>query len=135
MIRRSSLNTSAARFLLFAGMIAVSGCSGGTIACPAILTSALLVRVKDARTGAFIATGTTLTARFGTVQFTDDIIYPSGAGADSLPIAVLGSSGTYGILIQRRGYFDYSQNGIAVPDDHGCGAKAVRMTVNLLPNP
>ena len=101
--------------------------------CPAILGPALLVKVKDAQTGAFIATGTTLSARYGAIPITGDVIYPWGDGADSLPINVLGSAGTYGILVQRQGYVDYSQNGIVVPDDHGCSAQPVRMTVKLLP--
>jgi hypothetical protein len=89
--------------------------------------------VKDARTGAYIASGTTVSVTFRGVPVPADVMYPTGAGADSLPIAVMGSAGTYGILVQRQGYADFTQNGIVVPDENGCGTQPVRMTVSLVP--
>jgi hypothetical protein len=108
----------------------------GTVACPASLGSALLIRVKDAQTDAYIASGATLRASYAGAPSSGNVMPPFGPGADSLPFAVLGSAGTYGIAVSRPGYSDFVQNGIVVAADGACqSARTVRLTVKLVPAP
>ena len=119
-----------ARALLLAGILAASGCTSGTQVCPAILSTALSVRVTDARTGAFIASGATLKFRFGAYQGAGDLFVTTEA-PDASPLIVMGSAGTYDILVEKPDYAPLSQR-VVVPSD-GCGPVAVNLTAKLAP--
>ena len=118
--------------LLLAVLTVASGCTS-SITCPAVAITAIEVRVKNAQTNEFIASGATLTGRFNGVE---GLIaeHPSGPGADTLPIIVAGSAGTYDVRVRRAGFADFVQNGIVVPGINRCDQpQKVAITANLVP--
>ena len=84
--------------------------------CPAYATTALSVRVEDARTGTRAAKGAVLSFRYAgrepeTHAFeADDEIY-----------AVFGEAGRYDVRVTKSGYRPWEQNHIVRPDLDGCG--------------
>lgn len=125
------------QYLLFLGnLVAMAGCSI-PITCPAISLAALEVRVKNARTGQFIASGATISLRFNGVDIDGNSTqYPVGPGADSLPIHISGSSGTYDIRVRRAGFADFVQKGIVVTGSGHCNQpQIVALTATLVPLP
>jgi hypothetical protein len=133
MLRHSLLDFPPARAVLLAGMLALSGCTMGTEVCPAVLASSLSVRVTDAKTGAYIASGATLKWRSGASQGTGDLVVISEA-ADASAFIVFGPAGTYELLVEKDGYAPLQKSGIVVPSD-GCGPEGVSLTVSLVPLP
>jgi hypothetical protein len=114
-------------------LIICGGCSSATETepCLAINSSlALVVKVTDARSDAYIASGATLKWRQGTRQGTGTL-YVTSQTPDASPFLVGGAPGTYDILVEKQGYAPYSQS-VVVPGNR-CGPLAVELTAKLVP--
>ena len=99
--------------------------------CPDYATTALSVRVEDARTAAPAARGAVLSLRYSgrepeTHAFeTDDETY-----------AVFGEAGRYDVLVTKPGYRAWEQNRIMRPDLDGCGhTSPADVVARMEPNP
>ena len=132
MLRRPFLKSLPARAVLLGGTLVLGGCKVGTEVCPAVEASSLSVRVTDAKTGAYVASGATLKWRSGAFQGTGNLVVTSGP-ADASPLIVFGPAGAYDILVEKDGYAPL-QKGVVVPSD-GCGPEGVSLTVSLVPLP
>jgi hypothetical protein len=117
-------------------MVAGAGCernAAGRAAervCPDYVTTALSVRVADARTGAGLAKGAVMSLRYAgrepeTHAFeADDEIY-----------AVFGEAGRYDIRVTKPGYRAWEQHRILRPDLDGCGhTSPVDVVARLTPD-
>ena len=125
--------TAAAAPLLVAAAACDRNASGRAAerVCPAYATSALSVRVEDARTGARAAKGAVLSLRYAgrepeTHAFeADDEIY-----------AVFGEAGRYDVRVTKPGYRPWEQNRIMRPDLDGCGhTSPADVVARIEPNP
>jgi len=132
MLRRSFVRCLPARVALLAAMLVCGACTSATETepCPAIYSLALVVKVTDARTGAYIASGATLKWRYGTLQGTGNL-YVTSEVPDASPFVAGSWPGTYDILVEKEGYAPYSQS-VVVPGNR-CGAMGVNLTVKLVP--
>ena len=107
-----------AALLIVAGSACNRDAAGraATRVCPTYATTALSIRVEDARTAARAAKGAVLSLRYNgrepeTHAFdADDEIY-----------AVFGEAGRYDVLVTKPGYRPWEQNRIMRPDLDGCG--------------
>ena len=120
--------------LLLALATALAACESSStesIACPAIVKPALVLRVLDRDTGAPLATGTTAIATegawsqpfrgpFGTV--TDTLSYPFSA-ADERP-------GTYVVEVRTPGYATLTIRNVTARRGQ-CGVNTVQVTARL----
>ena len=135
LIRYSSLwqPAGAAALLMLAGSACDRNADGRAAqrACPGYATTALSVRVEDARTAARAAKGAVLSLRYNgrepeTHAFeADDEIY-----------AVFGEAGRYDVLVTKPGYRPWEQNRIMRPDLDGCGhTSPADVVARMEPNP
>lgn len=132
MLRRSFASSLTALAALVAALMVCGACTSATDTgpCPAIYSSALVVKVADARTGAYIASDASLKWRYGALQGAG-VLYVTSEAADASPFVVSGSPGTYDILVEKQGYGPYSQS-VVVPGNR-CGPLAAILTVRLAP--
>src|SRR5689334_265284 len=77
MLHRSFPKFLSPRAVLLAGILGLSACKLGTEVCPALRASSLAVRVTDAKTGAYVASGATLRWRSGAFQGTGNLVLTS----------------------------------------------------------
>ncbi|HEX2095208.1 MAG TPA: carboxypeptidase-like regulatory domain-containing protein [Longimicrobiaceae bacterium] len=99
----------------------------GTV-CTADLRPAILVEVRDARTGASALTGATVVARNGSAYDSVTVRDPqvSSVGlAHELP-------GTYEVVVRRDGYREWKRSGVRVEKDE-CHVITARVEAVLEP--
>jgi len=118
----------------FAILVALSGCMRGPRVCALSINPAIVVEVRDARTGAFIASGATGVVRSGAYV---DSLKPYGFGSSdpasqqSLQ-AALGRAGTYSIEVVHDGYARWTISGVTAQKEL-CGLRTVRLRASLIP--
>lgn len=119
---------------VLATLSVIGGCEGSHI-CLAIINPAIRLTVRDARTGALIATRTTVIANLRGVR-PDTIVSPTG-NTDSEPIVIGSSSGTYDLVVRTAGYADWVSNGIIVDRSDGACPNTVTRSIQatLQPTP
>jgi hypothetical protein len=118
---------------LLSGCLIIPSCNSD---CVAIAGMAVVVDVTDARTGAFLAAGSTL------------LVYgPAGADSITYPAHVvteraIGISegriqpGTYTVEVRRDGYTSWARSGIVLRDSGDCGhIETVCLSAELVPLP
>jgi hypothetical protein len=111
------------------GLAMLCGCSD-VITCDGSLVPAIELSVIDAGSKAFIASqAIVIVSRSGAP--TDTIANP--AGADSDPILIGTSAGTYGLLVRKSGYADWIDTGIVVNADAStaCHPKTLTLQASL----
>jgi hypothetical protein len=105
--------------------------------CAAVITRAVEVEVRDARTGDPAADGATATARSGdfveTLQVVGWISHPSPRSA-----LVLGGveerPGVYTVRVEKAGYRSWERTGV-VAESGRCGVLTAKLLANLEPVP
>ena len=135
---RSLASTAIRSFSAVGAALVLGGCRGTTdphsppVACTLVAVSAVSVYVKDAGTGASIASGSTLVLRDGT--FADSTTVPaSHPELDAVPIATPGTYervGTYEVTVRKPGYASMSWSGVVVTKDE-CHVRPVVLTAQL----
>jgi hypothetical protein len=99
--------------------------------CPDYATTALSVRVADARTGAGVAKGAVLSLRYGGGEPETHAF-----GADDEIYAVFGEAGRYDARVTKPGYRPWEQKHIMRPDLDGCGhTSPADVVARMEPNP
>lgn len=112
----------------------VIACGSPTDVCVAIPVSAVAVHVRDARTGAFSASNTTLIA--SSVGYADTVSYGPIPTADSLPLRAGNRPGTYSLLVRKPGYRDWGRSGVTVREAAPpCGGRPVTVELDAVLEP
>ena len=122
-------------FLAFGALLGAStGCSNEiTPQCAAISIPAIRLSVRNARTGAFIASGSTVIARLGARI---DTVTTSLTSSDSAAILIGTAAGVYDLTVQRAGYADWFDQSVDVaPGVDGCHPMTVEVAASLDPVP
>ena len=111
-----------------------AGCavSGSPVVCTGQFVYGLGVQVQDSVTGAWIASGATLTARDG--AFVDSAsARGSGPEWDAQPLAAAGERpGTYDVTVRREGYRLWTRSGVQV-EGGTCHVRPVQLVARLQP--
>jgi hypothetical protein len=122
------------RFLrLCLSICAIASCNGD---CVAVAGPAFLVDVTDARSGAFLAGGSTLVVR-GTGG-ADSVSYPDYAQPQRSIVIPEGRllPGTYTVEVRRAGYVTWNRSDVLLRDSGDCGhVRAVHLSAQLEPLP
>ena len=114
---------------------AISGCSSATAvnACPAVIAPAIVVEVKDSRTGNPIAQGARGVVREG--SYVDSLKPFAGISSDPATLTSLqgaaGRPGTYTVTVEKPGYLIWSQTAVKAADDQ-CGVRTVALIADLI---
>jgi hypothetical protein len=124
-----------ASFVL-AACIAGLGCSDSTppVVCQPILISAFQVTVRDATTGLFIGSQSTVIAalRGGSADTVAGILN----SPDSSVLSAGSRPGTYDVTVRHVGYVDWTKGNILVPSaDDGCHPVTQVLQANLQKSP
>lgn len=102
--------------------------------CPTVVSPAIVVEIRDARTGIPIAQGAQGAVREGAYV---DSLRPYGGISPDDPAtlvslqAALGRQGTYTVDVQRAGYLAWTTAGVRVARDQ-CGVRTVVLHADLL---
>jgi len=114
----------------------LSGCTifSGPQVCPASINPGIVVEVRDARTGSFIALGARGVVREGT--YVDSLKPYAFSSSDPSSVtslqAALGRAGTYSVEVEHDGYQRWTISGIRV-QKQTCGIRTVRLRASLVP--
>jgi hypothetical protein len=110
------------------GAALVTGCSQ-KILCPSILTPGVAVEVRDAFSGATIASGSKLVAQAGV--YADSMSIPVGRpDLDSSHLAGAYQPGVYTLTVTKTGYQPWIQTNVIVTAER-CGVSFTSLTATL----
>jgi len=101
---------------LLLGVSATVACSEDAESTPPIVTCgtppfAISVRITDAGTGRYVASGATVIASSG--SYSDVRRLPS-TYPDSSPVLLGENAGTYTLIVSKPGYMDWTRGGLVV---------------------
>ena len=120
-------------------LLSLTGCSnpfGGAYSCPAVITPAIVVEIRNARTGAPLASGAKGAVHDG--SYVDSLIPYEGIGLD--PTALISRRaaderpGTYAVEVNHPGYRTWSVGGVRAVAGK-CGVSTHRISASLEPTP
>ena len=118
---------------LASAILLITACSGD---CVAIAGMAFVVDVSDARTGAFLAAGSTLVVRGPAGA--DSVTYPDHVVTERAIQLAEGRilPGTYTVEVRRAGYATWMGSNVTVRDSGDCGhVETVFLSAQLEPSP
>ena len=106
------------------------------VVCPADVTPAVEVQVRDARTGAPAAHGAVATAQDGSYTDTLEIVGWTGSPPDSTTAITMAGAyerpGTYTVRITKPGFQAWQQTGVRAREGE-CGVERERLVASLVP--
>jgi hypothetical protein len=113
----------------------IAGCNfSGPRMCALSISPAVVVEVRDARTGSFIAADAHGAVREG--SYVDSLRPYTFGSSDPASLqslqAALGRTGTYSIEIEHPGYQRWTISGIRVTKE-SCGVRTARLRASLIP--
>jgi hypothetical protein len=120
-------------------LLSLIGCSnpfGGAYSCPAVITPAIVVEIRNARTGAPLANGAKGAVHDG--PYVDSLIPYEGIGLDPTSLisrrAADERPGTYAVEVNHPGYRTWSVAGVRAVAGQ-CGVRTHRISASLEPTP
>lgn len=121
------------------GSIWMAGCSGLThpnVVCTAEMVPAIVVEIRDARTGAALAYGARGVVRDG--AYADSLRPAASSSADLRDLysraAAHERAGTYVVEVAHEGYATWTASGVRVPDEV-CHVETAELRADLQPLP
>lgn len=118
-------------------VLLLTGCDSAIseTVCPAVITPAIEVEVRDAETGAPEAEGAVAVATDGTYtdtleaagsrEYQGELVLFSLAGANERP-------GTYDVVVEKQGFETWTRTGVE-PDVGECGVQTEVLDADLVP--
>jgi hypothetical protein len=107
----------------------VTGCKGQEIVCPSILSPGVAVEVRDAFSGATIASGAKLVAQAG--SYADSMSFPAGQpDLNSAHLTGAYRPGVYTLTVTKTGYQPWIQANVNVTAAQ-CGVNLTSFTATL----
>jgi hypothetical protein len=120
--------------VVLAACIAGLGCSDSTMfVCQPILISAFQVTVRDAATGLFIGSQSTVIAALQ--GGAADTVTGIANSADSSVLSAGSRPGTYDVTVRHVGYLDWTKGNILVLSEDGCHPMTQSLQANLQRGP
>jgi hypothetical protein len=118
------------RLLVIAPAVAlVTGCKDQEIVCPSILSPGVAVEVRDAFSGATIASGAKLVAQAG--SYADSMSFPAGQpDLNSAHLTGAYQPGVYTLTVTKTGYQPWIQTNVIVTAER-CGVSFTSLTATL----
>ena len=106
-----------------------TGCRGQELVCPLNLSPGVAVEVRDAFSGAPIASGSKLVAQAGT--YADSMSFPVGQpDLDTAHLTGAYRVGVYTLTVTKTGYQPWVQTNVIVTGDR-CGVNLTDLTATL----
>src|SRR5688572_11785811 len=116
-------------------LVSLTGCTnpfGGSYLCPAVITPAIVVEIRDARTGAPVANGARGAVHDG--PYTDSLTPYEGIGLDPTTLVSRRAAderpGTYAVEVNHPGYRTWSVAGVRAVAGT-CGVRTRRISASL----
>ena len=107
----------------------VGGCKGQEIDCPLILSPGVAVEVRDAFSGAPIASGAKLVAQAG--SYADSMSFPAGQPElDNSHLTGAYQPGVYTLTVTKTGYQPWVKTNVIVTAAQ-CGVNLTSLTATL----
>ena len=107
----------------------VTGCKDHEVVCPLVLSPGVAVEVRDAFSGATIASGSKLVAQAG--AYADSMSFPVGQpDLNSAHLTGAYRPGVYTLTVTKTGYQPWVQTNVVVTAA-GCGTNLTTLTATL----
>jgi hypothetical protein len=110
----------------------------GAYACPAVISPAIVVEIRDARTGAPLANDAKGAVHDG--AYVDSLAPYEGTGSGAGPLVLFSRRaaderpGNYSVEVNHAGYRAWTRTGVRVVSGQ-CGVKTRRVSASLEPSP
>ena len=126
---------------LVLGSVILAGCNnpfGGDYSCPEVISPAVVVEIRDARTGAPLANDARGAVHDG--AYVDSLTPYEGTGTGAGPLLLISRraaderAGTYSVEVNHPGYRTWTLAGVRAVAGQ-CGVKTRRLSASLEPAP
>ncbi len=132
------MSSPVARLVTVVALVILTGCENpfveDVIVCPTYVSPAIVVEIRDARTGAPLANGATGAVHDG--AYVDSLVPhgSTGPGIETLVSmsAAYGRAGTYDVEVNRAGYRSWTVAGVRVTRET-CGVRTRQVSASLEP--